>query len=320
MFAISDVMDIARSGTGSATNGFAHLCASDREHYACLIMVLTWLATDPDASGPQSPTITEQFQSWGYDLANADDPDAICFVVPDGVEDEVAYIDHHDDRLRARAQLLADYGAEWMSYLRWAISTLQLSHESSKKSAPRTKAEPRDASDRGQLTWRETQKRLSRMRERNLPYTNQADLAERIGCSQATINKAFDPPPESLEKLVQAEQSEAKRAAGKLQGWRARTRPTTKAKPAGPLERMPLNSQAQRTESDPSEQIIEEDHERIIEQVKAVSSPQERERIEAMPARDRRELADVYRDQHADNEPNPLEPRSSGKVRSHKRA
>src|SRR5262249_27773469 len=85
-----------------------------------------------------------------------------------------------------------------------------------------------------QMSWQEAAERMKRLRAQGEPWTSQKKLADQLGCSSATINKAIEKTPE-------------------LQSW---AKPQTVALPkAQSLNDVVMDRTAQGRELDPEDEV-----------------------------------------------------------------
>jgi hypothetical protein len=128
--------------------------------------------------------------------------------------------------------------------------------------------------------WHDVQTRLLRLYESGEPFTSQRDLAVRLSCSAATINKAINDSP-------------------KLRGWMARQ--SKRSFKAQSLNEVVLDGNPSQRERDPSTAgIPQEDIDQIIAELAAKAPPAERARLSALTAQGRQELAELYLEQRAE--------------------
>jgi hypothetical protein len=85
-------------------------------------------------------------------------------------------------------QIRVDEAADEL--LRAIPADARASHDEAGTKAPAGPAEPL-----ARVSWHEAAERLERLRAQGEPWTSQHDMAERFGCSPATINKAIDKTP-----------------------------------------------------------------------------------------------------------------------------
>ncbi len=123
----------------------------------------------------------------------------------------------------------------------------------------------------------EARDRLIRLMNQGQPYTSQKELAERVGCSESTVHKAVT----TDEGLKQ---------------WR-KTKDKKAAPPAVDLSDWELDRIRQDTEVDPSNQLSDEDVDRLIGEVIDISAPGERKKLEQLDGNGRRKMAQLYQDQ-----------------------
>ena len=131
--------------------------------------------------------------------------------------------------------------------------------------------------------WRDVQARLLRLYDAGEPYTSQDDLAKRLGCARATVNKAInDDSPEGR----------------KLKGWMARYRKT--ALRAQSLTDVVLESVPSDRESDPADAVPDDEVDRTMHKlVEQAKTPEERAKLNALNYEQRREMVGLVLEQKA---------------------
>lgn len=128
--------------------------------------------------------------------------------------------------------------------------------------------------------WPDVQARLLRLCQAKERYTTQKDLADRLGCSPSTINKAIN-------------------ASLKLRAWKERyAKRTPRAQSLGPLV---TDKIASRREPDPSEIITDDEVDVVMAQlISQAKTPSERSKLNGLDSDGRREMVRVYLDQCED--------------------
>ncbi len=142
----------------------------------------------------------------------------------------------------------------------------------------------------GDTDWRDVQRRLLELYEQGERYTSIADLANRLGCSKATVHKAIKPPQSSLDGLNKADRAQANSAARKLAGWQARSSTGNGAPHAISLNDLITDSVAQAREANPATEAEGADWDVEFERLRNEAEPDERTRLDAMSEDRKREL------------------------------
>lgn len=129
--------------------------------------------------------------------------------------------------------------------------------------------------------WRDVQERLLRLREAGEAYTSQRDFAERLNCSEATINKAVNKSPE-------------------LKGWMARH--VKRSPKAQSLNEVVADNIPSQREQDPAVDGLPDDEADLIfaELLQEDITREQRADLNAMDPERRREMAKLYLQQKAD--------------------
>lgn len=136
---------------------------------------------------------------------------------------------------------------------------------------------------RAATDWRDIQARAERIREQGGPAPTQRVLADRLGCSLATMNKAIQD-------------------STSLKGWMKRS-----SARATKLSEVVLDAVEQRREPDLSDQLTPKDVDRIMSLTIAKADPQDAARLRALDDDGRLRLAEAIHAQELDDEPSPLE-------------
>lgn len=154
-------------------------------------------------------------------------------------------------------------------------------------------SEPSD--DAAQTDWRDVQERLLSLRGQGERYTTQQDLARRLGCSGATINKAIND-------------------SDTLKGWMARHRESKASPRATSLNEVIADNAEQTREPGPADALPDEDVDNALARLIEQAEPSERARLSNMSPEQRREVARLFLEQtkEPDSEPPDL---SAGKPR-----
>ena len=126
-------------------------------------------------------------------------------------------------------------------------------------------------------------------------YTTQQDLARRLGCSGATINKAIND-------------------SDTLKGWMARHRESKASPRATSLNEVIADNAEQTREPGPADALPDEDVDNALARLIEQAEPSERARLSNMSPEQRREVARLFLEQtkEPDSEPPDL---SAGKPR-----
>ena len=129
---------------------------------------------------------------------------------------------------------------------------------------------------RGGVKWEQASTYMIEMRNRGERFTSQPDMANRLGCSPATIHKAIDRTDE-------------------LKEWTAR--PAYSATGMQSLDGIVADSTPQQREPDPTNIVEDEDVDEALQYLMERVEPEEKARINTMDPASKRELAEtVYRD------------------------
>lgn len=167
-----------------------------------------------------------------------------------------------------------------------------------------SKAEANRWGKRSKTDWRAVQHRLLEMYSRDEPYTSIGNLAERLGCSKATIQKAI-------------------KNSTKLKGWQARYKKMNVSPHASSLNEFVADNTAQTVECDPSDMLTDEDYDYALRRLIEEAGPEEKARLNGLSDEEQRDLVQVFYEQGRDREPSPLEDDPPGKrpmrVKAHKR-
>lgn len=134
------------------------------------------------------------------------------------------------------------------------------------------------------VTWQEAQERLTRLQQQGEPYTDQRELATKLGCSPATISKAISSSKE-------------------LNRWMGQKKGRQSSPPATGLTRFVLDNTPQQSEPDPSDLWETADTDKTLEYLINEQPEGQRDKarkeLEAMSPDQRDQLAkvaDKYRD------------------------
>lgn len=150
--------------------------------------------------------------------------------------------------------------------------------------------------------WKDIQKRLDQLRRQGEPYTNQRELATRLGCSVSVINKAIN-------------------ASKTLRSWMD-TREGGKKPRAIGLDELVLDKTEQAVESDPSEAVPDNEINVIMARLIEQAKPGERAKLNALGPEEQRSMAEICQKQNLDFEPSPLTDDTPGQrpcqVKQHK--
>jgi len=120
------------------------------------------------------------------------------------------------------------------------------------------------------MTWTEARDRLERKRNQGEPYTSQRRLAQQIGTTLSTVNKAFRHSP-------------------KLAAWKGEAERGCAAKKATAVSPVVLYTQAQSTEPDPAEQADRDAKlEQLMDEQKADYEPSPLEEGSTTPRQHKR--------------------------------
>lgn len=141
---------------------------------------------------------------------------------------------------------------------------------------------------RNETDWRDVQHRLLELYDRGDPYTSIGDLAKRLGCAKATIQKAI-------------------KDSTKLKGWQARHTKAKGSPRASSLTAVVTDNTAQTAESDPSAILTDEDIDNAMRRLIEEAGPEEKARLNGLSEDERRTLVRVFYEQNLDQEPSPLE-------------
>jgi hypothetical protein len=128
--------------------------------------------------------------------------------------------------------------------------------------------------------WRDVQDRLLRLREAGEAFTSQRDLAERLKCSVATVNKAVND-------------------SASLKGWMVRH--GKRSPKAQSLDEVVTDSTANQREPDPAAGGLDNDEvDKIMGLLIEQAPPKERANLNELNAEGRREMARLYMEQQAE--------------------
>ncbi len=137
-------------------------------------------------------------------------------------------------------------------------------------------------------SWQAVQDELLKLCEQGSKYTTQDDLAARLGCSPATVNKAID----------KSEQ---------LTGWMTEARQDKMTPRATGLTDVVADHTRQATEADPADVLSDDDVDVAMAKLIEQAEPEERAELNASDAARCRALAKAYYQQQRDAEPSPLD-------------
>jgi len=127
--------------------------------------------------------------------------------------------------------------------------------------------------------WRDVQERLLRLRDAGEPFTSQRDLAKRMSCSAATINKAVND-------------------SALLKGWAARAKGSPKAQS---LNEVTGDSTPSRREPDPADYLSDDDVDRTMAKlIQQTDDPEKRAELNRLDDDGRRKLAKLCLEQEAE--------------------
>jgi hypothetical protein len=132
---------------------------------------------------------------------------------------------------------------------------------------------------KAEADWRDVQARLLRLLEAGEAFTSQRDLAGRLSCSVATINKAI-------------------KKSARLKGWTAqRDRRSPKAQS---LNGVTTDNTPSRRETDPTDLPGDDEVDRVMGLLVEQAKPADRAKLNALDADGRREIVRAYLVQEAD--------------------
>jgi hypothetical protein len=132
---------------------------------------------------------------------------------------------------------------------------------------------------RGDVDWRDIQRRLLELYHRGEPYTSIGKLAKRLGCANATVQKAI-------------------RDSAKLEGWQARHTGSKRAPRATPLTDTLIDNTAQSREADPAMEAEADDVDIVFARLIQEARPEERAQLNDMDSEQRRKIIALLRDDH----------------------
>ena len=159
---------------------------------------------------------------------------------------------------------------------------------------------PADPRSTTETDWRDVQRRLLELYERGERYTSIANLADRLGCGKATVQKAIKPEQSSLDRLDEGARAEASSAARKLAGWQARTTRAKGAPRATSIDDVVTGNAAQGREPDPANKAEGADWEIEFARLIEDAQPHERAKLNELEDEQRKELVAILR-QDPDN-------------------
>lgn len=126
--------------------------------------------------------------------------------------------------------------------------------------------------------WRDVQGRLLRLLEAGEPFTSQRELAKRMSCSAATINKAVN-------------------SSARLRGWAARAKGSPKAQS---LNEVTTDNTPSQREGDPADHVPDDGVDRVMALLIEQAEPAERARLNELDTDGRRTMATLYLEQQAE--------------------
>jgi len=144
--------------------------------------------------------------------------------------------------------------------------------------------------------WRDVQRRLLELYERGERYSSVADLAKRLGCGKATVQKAIKPEQSLLDRLDETARAEARSAARKLASWQARHLESKRSPRATSINDVVTDNAEQTREADPAKEAEGADWEIEFARLIEDAQPGERARLNAMEDEHRKELVAVLRE------------------------
>ena len=126
--------------------------------------------------------------------------------------------------------------------------------------------------------WHDVQNRLLNLYKSGEAYTSQRELANRLRCSESTINKAVND-------------------SAKLKGWmKRRARGTPKAQSLNPV----VMDIARSNVDDPADVLTDDDVDSAFARLLEEAKPQERAKLNELDAGGRRKMANLYLKQQAE--------------------
>ncbi len=155
--------------------------------------------------------------------------------------------------------------------------------------------------------WRDVQRRLMELYERRDPYTSIGDLAKRLGCAKATIQKAMNPDQSALSGLTEDEKAIAIQNAEQLRKWQAQRSKGKATLRATSLTEVVSDNTPQTVEANPSDVVTDDDVEKAMRHLIEEAKPEERAKLNDLDAEGRRAMAQTYYAHKLDEEPSPLE-------------
>ena len=161
---------------------------------------------------------------------------------------------------------------------------------------PKPDSKPPQSVPASEVRWTDVQARLVAMYDRGDPYTSVNALAKRLGCGNATVQKAIKPSQASLERLEGEARAEAVAAARKLAGWQARAISTNGAPRAISINEVVADKAEQTREADPAKETECDDWDIEFARLIEDAEPDERARLNELDDDGRRELVALVRE------------------------